>query len=140
MRDIADNWNSEISFNSATFMYVSNASTRISIGKLWYFCFQWFQVRGGCSLCWYKWNCWSSLLTISFHNIQCMHRIICTTKFISYKICSHRSMCISYWLWSFVVFCCQMKNYRSIIWDILTLHRQYLCSVIAYEVYVDVAW
>jgi hypothetical protein len=51
-RDIADNWKSGISFNPATFVYVSKANTLISIGKLWYFCFQWFEVRGECSLGW----------------------------------------------------------------------------------------
>ena len=51
-------------------------------------------------------ECWSPLLTISFHNIQFMHRMV-TTKCISYKICSHRSMCISYWIESFVVLFCQ---------------------------------
>jgi hypothetical protein len=122
-RDIADNWKSGISFNPATFVYVSKANTMISIGKLWYFCFQWFEVRGECSLCWSWWNFWSPLLTISFHNIQFMHRMV-TTKCISYKICSHTNMCISYWLESFVVF----------------FFIQYLYSVIKYQVYVYVTW
>jgi len=23
-----------------------------------FFCVQWFDVRGGCSFCWYWWSCW----------------------------------------------------------------------------------
>ena len=28
----------------------------------------WVNMRGGCSLCWYWWNCWPSLFKLSFHN------------------------------------------------------------------------
>jgi hypothetical protein len=28
---------------------------------------QWFEVRGCCSYCRYRWNCWSSLFILSFH-------------------------------------------------------------------------
>ena len=79
------------------------------------------------------------LLVIAVDNSFPQYSIYALNKCISYKICSHRSMCISYWLGSFVVFFCQMKNYRSIIWDNLTLHRQYLCSVIKYQAYVYMA-
>jgi hypothetical protein len=31
---------------------------------------QCFDMRGGCSLCWCSWNCWPSLLKLSFHNLS----------------------------------------------------------------------
>jgi hypothetical protein len=33
------------------------------------FCGQWVEVRGDCSFSWYWWNCWSSLLKLSYHNL-----------------------------------------------------------------------
>jgi hypothetical protein len=35
-----------------------------------FFCVQWFEVRGGCSFCWYWWNCWPSLFKLSFPSIN----------------------------------------------------------------------
>ena len=35
---------------------------------LWSFCVQWFEVRGESSFCCYWWNCWPSLIKLSFHN------------------------------------------------------------------------
>ena len=35
---------------------------------LWSFCVQRVNVRGACSFCWYWWNCWQSLLKLSFYN------------------------------------------------------------------------
>jgi hypothetical protein len=34
----------------------------------WSFCVQWFEVRCGCLLCWYWWNCWPSLYDFLFFN------------------------------------------------------------------------
>ena len=31
-----------------------------------FFMFNCFEVRGGCTFCWYWWNCWPSLLKLSF--------------------------------------------------------------------------
>ena len=33
-----------------------------------FFCVQWFEVRKSYFFCWYWWNCWPSLLELSFHN------------------------------------------------------------------------
>jgi hypothetical protein len=31
---------------------------------------QWFERRGNCLFCGYWWNCWTSLIKLSFHNTQ----------------------------------------------------------------------
>ena len=55
-------------FKHATLVCLFHARTWIS-NVNWHglFYFQWFKVRGDCSCCWYWWNCWPSLLKLSFH-------------------------------------------------------------------------
>ena len=40
------------------------------------FCVQWFEVKRGCSFCWYWWSCLPSLFKFSFHNSGVHHRFL----------------------------------------------------------------
>jgi hypothetical protein len=44
---------------------------------------QWFEMRGDCSFCWYRWNCWPSLFKLSFNNCTRV-REIWKTKVVVY--------------------------------------------------------
>jgi hypothetical protein len=56
-------------FNSATVLCLFQARICMSnVICLGLFYVQWFEVRGGCTFCWYWWNCWPSLFKHSFHN------------------------------------------------------------------------
>jgi len=57
-------------FNPATFLCLYQTRTWISNVICRGLCYvQWFEVRGYCLFCWYWWNCWPSLVKLSFHNI-----------------------------------------------------------------------
>ena len=74
-----------VSSDALTFIYVSVSSDALTF--IYVSCLEWCPnlylysvMRGVCSLCWYWWNCWSSLFELSFHNnISCCQNIlICT--------------------------------------------------------------
>ena len=52
---------------------------------------QWLEVRGACSFCLYRWNCWPSLFKLSFHNQTydiintCIRYSTIETKFFSFN-------------------------------------------------------
>ena len=47
-------------------MPVPNQDLDFRRHMLWSLYFQWFEVRGDCSGCWYWWNCWPSIFKHSF--------------------------------------------------------------------------
>ena len=52
-----------------------------------FFYVPWFEVRGSCSFCWYRWNCWRSMV-IFLHNLVCsfVRLLYCHSP----DICDHR--------------------------------------------------
>ena len=60
---------------------IKQARTWITTVRCCLFCVQWVKMKGDCSFCWYWWNCWPSLLSLSFHN----GRIV--TWIILHKVC-----------------------------------------------------
>jgi hypothetical protein len=47
---------------------------------------KWFEAGIDCSLCWYWWNYWPSLLKLSFHNLTKVTTNIKTCKFILHTV------------------------------------------------------
>ena len=65
-----EGWNPINRLKPATFVVMPQARTWISnVICRGVSCVLSVKVGGDCSLCWYWWNCWLSLLKMSFHNI-----------------------------------------------------------------------